>query len=418
MKLFVDQQLYDLTLKSRIERQELFKKWHGAKNRIECGCIEKRVIYPPLHIKARAIKGQKNQYTYSIANNPDHHIQHDSTCPFNLSYKQLLALKGITTNEDGIMECKLSFTKKKESRPGPEATIAETPGISTVHSQSKKPSSTLKTLFMAMLQKEEAHIDEYKPFENRRISNRLYVAARKVKVGKTFLYTKETKRVYISAIYDGKVAPCSNRADNIRAPFLIIGWGTRDVKVQHNQYNNKKVDIPLYSVDDPNVLVTVLTVYESTYQHALKRIEKEKFYNAVNTGYWVLWRDIKVRNKLPDYFEEKELIFIPAEPISRIPVDSRNEEVMLKELIERKRTFKKPLIGKEFSESSKDIRPDFILLDSKPHTMVEVAGIQTSAYLQQLEKKKNIYLKSGYKYLEWKPYNTAIEEVNFPDNSL
>lgn len=246
--------------------------------------------------------------------------------------------------------------------------------------------------------------------KKRRISKRLYAAARKVKVGKIRLYTNEERRVYFASFFNEKPQLISNHTTVSKAPFLVVGWCRKDEVPEINKDYSQKVNIPLYSVDDPNIFVTNLIVYKSTFEKAKERILKEKAYNGVVTGYWVLWRDIKEREGKPSYFEEKQLLFIPAESVSRIPVDSLHEEALLKSLVIHSRSFKKPLIESEIEEKQNEIRPDFLLTDTHPQTVIEVAGMDTKEYLDRLEKKRSQYIRSGYQYTEWFPASRTLDQ--------
>lgn len=412
MKLLVNNKAYDLTYLTLEERRTFFKTWKEDSSTIECNCIENRTsTYPALHVKQRPVGKSKKEYTYFIANNPNHNIQHDSTCPFNHDYKKILSKKGINLDEEGLMSCSLSFQqKKRQMATGSDAVVSARKHSYPGKGKATRQPAALKTLFMALLEKQESHIDTYRPNENRRISKRLYAAARKAKVGKTMLYTNKERRVYFASFFNEKPQLISNRTAVSKAPFLVVGWGRKDEVPETNKDNSQKVNIPLYSVDDPNIFVTNLIVYKSTFEKAKERILKEKAYNGVLTGYWVLWRDIKEREGKPSYFEEKQLLFIPAESVSRIPVDSLHEEALLKSLIIHSRSFKKPLIESEIEEKQNEIRPDFILTDTQPQTVIEVAGLDTKEYLDRLEKKRSQYIRSGYQYAEWFPGSITLEK--------
>ncbi len=70
--------------------------------------------------------------------------------------------------------------------------------------------------------------------------------------------------------------------------------------------------------------------------------------------------------------------------IGLIPVDSGNEERMVERLIAESRSFKRLLLPP--GNGSRQV-PDFMLEDSMPKMYIEVAGRQSPAYLQSLEKK-------------------------------
>jgi hypothetical protein len=81
-----------------------------------------------------------------------------------------------------------------------------------------------------------------------------------------------------------------------------------------------------------------------------------------------------------------------------LPADSGHEVEMADALVEARRTFLKPLRY----DRSDAVFPDFVLLDSDPHTYVEVWGVQgREDYENRKQAKQAHYRKSGRPLLEW-----------------
>ncbi|MFC3345817.1 hypothetical protein ACFOHW_26145 [Paenibacillus abyssi] len=60
-----------------------------------------------------------------------------------------------------------------------------------------------------------------------------------------------------------------------------------------------------------------------------------------------------------------------------------------------------------------DHRPDMVLMDTTPKTIIEVAGYQDAEYRQKLAEKREKYLERGYQYVEWDG-NSSIEKLTLP----
>lgn len=169
MKLLVNNKAYDLTYLTLEERRTFFKTWKEDSCTIECNCIENRTsTYPALHVKQRPVGKSKKEYTYFIANNPNHNILHDSTCPFNHDYKKILSKKGINLDEDGWMTCSLSFLQKERQMASRSDAVvsAEQQSYQGKGKTTRQPAA-LKTLFMALLEKQESHVDTFRPNEKK-----------------------------------------------------------------------------------------------------------------------------------------------------------------------------------------------------------------------------------------------------------
>jgi len=146
--------------------------------------------------------------------------------------------------------------------------------------------------------------------------------------------------------------------------------------------------IPLYCIDDSTILNTHYSIPSWIYDKAA--LTKA----GVDTGYVVIWRKERENGKLAD----DQLIFVPAEENTFIPVDSSYERTMLQYLVEKKINFKKPLL----MPIDEVYRPDFILDKQKPNVIIEVAGLMNNIdYVNHLRQKRAHYLDKGYKYLEW-----------------
>jgi hypothetical protein len=48
-----------------------------------------------------------------------------------------------------------------------------------------------------------------------------------------------------------------------------------------------------------------------------------------------------------------------------------------------------------------DHRPDIILHDTDPKTIIAVAGIRDDRYKRRLNEKRETYTTRGYRYVEW-----------------
>ncbi|MFD9628402.1 hypothetical protein [Peribacillus muralis] len=415
MEIYVNDELHDLSPYNTMERRIKFKQWYDEKAVIRCGCKSLEET-PFLHIRSRTKKDNTVNYFLSRNRgskiNPEKNRKHLFTCPNSSEQEDAKGQLGITEIEDGTSECTLTFGQTNSSSTGPSAGISGLESTTPDETSKSKTKSSLQSLFFALLQKEEAHIDVYHPNENRNLSGRIYSAAKKMKVNKNLLVSNIEKRIYIASSYKGKIPQYSNKIDNPNAPYLIIGWGKREDNFIEEK---NKIHIPLYSVDDRNTQNTPITqvkVFKSQFQKAKERIHHLQKYNAVEYGYWVIWRS-KTKSQTGGhyYFLENEILFIPADTLTGIPVDSRYEKLMLQRLISEGRHFKKPLLPISF-ESETLIRPDFVLIDRVPQTIIEVAGLQTDEYLKQLSYKKDYYLKEKFKYVEWKPYELALGDIN------
>ncbi|WP_209124479.1 hypothetical protein [Alkalihalobacillus sp. BA299] len=361
----VDGKVYDITNYSEDVRTNLYKRWHGKGATIECLCNQTENQYPLMHIK----KSSRNVYfPANNASNSKKNIEHSEDCTYNTLYRNHLGSLGINVLDDGTIECTLKDKKQKEKtdNKGPEKsklTSNSIPGIPSV------PKSALRFLFLTLIQKYEIHT--FKPEQERNIDKRLYKACCETVVNKTnlksVLYLTNEKFKY-----------------HFKKHQFIVGWGRKD----QYQKDGKFISIPMYSLAEPTSFI---------YEHKVPQwiFEEATFTKAaVSTGYWVIWRDKDSNGILRD----KEIIFVPAEENTMIPIDSSLEEKMLKYLMSKQISFKKPQI----MSVGDDLLPDFILTDNKPNTIIEVAGLlDNEGYEKRLREKEQHYKNKGLHYIEW-----------------
>lgn len=88
-----------------------------------------------------------------------------------------------------------------------------------------------------------------------------------------------------------------------------------------------------------------------------------------------------------------------------IPVESSYEGEMAHYLIDQERRFIKPIHVDDAGEGGQ--RPDFILLDTTPRTMVEVWGMQTLDYLANKSERLARYAQRNTPVVSW---NAALRE--------
>lgn len=183
---------------------------------------------------------------------------------------------------------------------------------------------------------------------------------------------------------------------NFKKHEIIVGWGNRNLfPGKANPTDSRYINIPILSLTDKETVLFEQSVYKDVYN-------KCTYTNAaVSTGYWVLWKE---RDNVKDKLFDRVLIFVPAEKHTMIPVDSSYEETMIKYLVDNERYFLKPVIGNvssKFTDIEIDKRPDMLLKDTKPYTVIEVAGIKEEGYRKRLAEKREYYLASGYQYSQW-----------------
>ena len=370
---------------------EILENWYKNGVHPECMCKEKRP-FPRLHVK------KSPAGNYFLANNPRSNRDeraHDFQCQLNLmdsGYKGYLRQKGIVINDEGEIVCSL----KKKKKP---TTGSEQGATATGREHGSKPApaapsggeNALRYLFLTWLQ--EALIHEYRPGQQRNLRGRLLRIMARTKVDSIKL---TAENVYIAN---------SGFKFNFAKHRIVIAWGYKTSSPASVSPTYPYImNIPAFSLDDRQTCISDISVHKSVYDAATLTTRK------VDSGYLVLYRTENDSGKLAD----TELVFEPADPITGIPVESSYEEEMVRFLVDSGRNFKKPLVG-NVTELFLDQRPDMVLLDTKPKTIIEVAGYQDEAYRANLAKKREAYERSGYQYVEWDG-GTAILSVSLPSN--
>ncbi len=370
MEWKVNNEKYDIGSLNDNERTELYRQCRENKLQIECLCQSNNNVFPKLHIKHN-----KNSGLFYPANNPSNSkksINHSDDCIFNTYFRQHLKSKGILLNEEGKFVCVIKRKKNANGKTGSAATSSLTKRSETEQRNSVITSQTaLRFLFLTLVQK--YGVNRYIPSQQRNVHKRLYKA-----FCDTLINKKELKDI-------GYLAHEKYRY-NYKKHQLVVGIGNRtDIEKEPGTvfYN-----IPLFALNNPSEKAMDLKVPKWIY-------EKATFTQAnVNFGYFLLWRDYDQQDTLRDL----ELVFVPAEKETMIPIDSSFEEIMLCHLYNKKIQFKKPLVMVD----GDDYLPDFILDQKLPHTVIEVAGLlHNEEYKTHLELKQQHYQSKGYKYLEW-----------------
>lgn len=358
---------YDILNLREDERSKLYKIWRDEGATIECLCHKTNKQYPLMHIK----KSKNNTYFASNnSKNSKNHIDHAADCINNTAYRRNLGAKGIKIDDDGTYHFTIINKKNKteDQQPAKDVTSKvisySKPGVSTVSE------SALRYIFLALIEKYDIH--HYRSGQVRNIDKRLYKACCETIINQK----KLSDMVYIA---NGKYKYPSRKHQ------FIIGWGKKD---QYTADESTFVSIPMYSVRDNQTHVYDQKIpnwifSDATFTQA-----------AVSTGYWIIWRDYDVKGTLKD----KQIIFVPAEETSMIPVDSSLEELMIKYLIDTNRSFRKPQIR----AAGDYMLPDFVLPDEEQDSIIEVAGLLDDPdYYNKLKEKEKNYKNNGYKYIEW-----------------
>lgn len=380
MKLRINGKIYPIPDQDTPQLRDILSYWYNKKLNgervvIECLCIENRKKHPLLYINTPYY----NSNHYYLANKPSSMILHDWNCPNKKidSFRE----KGIKEHQDGNFTCYVSFKNNKEK------------------DKDNLPTIPFSTLFHTLLQIVDIHV--YKHNQPRNLSKRLEVAARKIKVNGQYLKGKGFSKIYIATKKMNKdgttfLPPINYNPGHPYSPLFIIGWGNIDF--QARQKKGFTVSIPLYSVDDHSDYITDVKVYEPLYNQALNEYKNNQ--NKVLQGYWIIWREPK-RN----FFKEKEVAFIPAEEMTGIPVNSIFEASLIRELLKHHRFFKKPLVDYEVITKDIKYKPDFVLLDTYPRTILEVIEETEAKSQKTIKERKEDYIKAGYRYLEWRTYD-------------
>lgn len=83
-----------------------------------------------------------------------------------------------------------------------------------------------------------------------------------------------------------------------------------------------------------------------------------------------------------------------------VPLESSYEGTMERHLVSQGRTFVKPMHVDD-GEVGEDQRPDFVLLDTYPRTLIEVWGMNTPEYLSQKAIRLDRYRQKGLTVVSW-----------------
>jgi hypothetical protein len=383
MKLRVKDRIH--TLKSNVEMTEdekinfliLLKNWHTKRIHPECLCVTSNYNPPKLHVRKSTLN--KLFLANNRSNSSPPTKQHSFQCELNppdRGFKGFLRTKGIEIDEEGGIMCKLK-KKNKNSSTSYAPPSNSSSNSKTTTSAVKKGENALRYLFLTWLQIQDIHL--FNPGGSRKISGRLFRIMEKTMIDKIEL---NTNNVFLA----------KHEKDwyNYRKHRILIAWGDKtNFPGVVSESSPNTVKLPIFSLDDHSVRLGDISILKSVYNSATLTAR------AVATGYWVLYR-IDKNDKLQDF----ELIFEPAEPFTGIPVESSYEKTMVQYLWENNRKFNKPLIG-NVTEHFLDLRPDILLLDTLPTTIIEVAGYQDEVYRQRLVEKSIEYSSKGFNYLEW-----------------
>lgn len=398
-----DPEVKDLSDKTLDQRQALYKKWkNGAydTSKIECLCIQSHRARPTLHLRQR-------KKSIGLVNNRSNMADaHEISCELNSKYKERMKMHGINVDIDGnLIVDKLADKSKKENCANEQS---KTPQNNSPNRQSFSLSkSRLSTLFFVML--ESVGLDKYFPGKERKVSKKVLAAASKVIIeGKPMIKGSEYK-VFVAKQYEdsqGELRPLKlGNNPQRKGHNLVIGWGNieENIEVINGGKRPDKIRIPLYSLDNKNVLIENIEVLKNVYDKEIK-----SRWNGCKTGFWIIWR---IQHKKYEYiFEDKRIAFIPSEETIKMPVESLKEVEMVKYLVRHNIPFKKPLISDLEMDVKVKYRPDFVLYNTTPHTIVEVAGISSEKYLKLLEHKEKVYRSTNYLYKRWVPSEENIDD--------
>lgn len=364
--------VYNLSEMNFEQVQSLFRKWYYGdfkKDRIECLCIEHQKLYPKLHLRKRNNIGLVN-------NRKNYQAMHDPSCEFNTRYRERLKEHGVVIDDGYIKVDQLS-----------------------------KETSRLSTLFSVML--EQAGINRYDPDEVRNISTRILSAASKVIIEGLQMIKGNVFRIFVAkeiVTKSGKVKPLwLNHNPKNNGHNLVIGWGKikKNPIVIRDGNKPEKIKISLYSLDNTDKHIADIEVLKRVY-------DKDVIYfDGCEAGYWLIWR---TQHKKYDYiFEDKKIIFMPAEENTRIPIDNIYEANAIKHLVSQGKTFKKPILKEDLKNGH---RPDFIIYDDFPFTILEIVGL-SDGYRNYQTKRRKYYNTINYKYRQWNPLKESIEEIRW-----
>ncbi|MFX3638004.1 MAG: hypothetical protein ACE3L7_05085 [Candidatus Pristimantibacillus sp.] len=356
-----------------VEQEMLLREWHKTAA-VECLCQGVDHNPNPL-LYVKQVNG--SLFLANYPSNSKNNINHDFKCRYNrFGYRSLLADKGIRIGENEInisldidIPSKLSGNQKQPS--------AIQSGQQRDRKETERKLKLTALLFM-MLQ--EYKVSEYRPGGQRNISSRLKKIAKIINLN----------RVPLSDILF--IADKAGRWPNKDTHQLIIGWGYRSKPAVPHPTNTKFMRLPLYSLDDPTLQITELTVLKNIYYSCSNPVP------GVDCGYYLLFRG--PTNKKDKNIWDRQLCFIPAEVNTRIPVSSVFEEMIIQHLYNSRRHFEKPLIG-NVTELFNDQNADVLVHDSNPKIILGVKGSLLGTEGTLLQEKQASYLAKGYQYIEW-----------------
>ncbi|MBU8908111.1 DUF1173 family protein [Desertibacillus haloalkaliphilus] len=380
MEVRVDNEVIELSGRKLNEIKKLYQQWHTSNRQqpaiIECLC---RGRYKKNNPKLHVMKSKTGKYVLrNNPNNQENGLEHDFTCTLAIDgFHNLAHHHGIKIDDEQNIECRMNFKKKKASN---KSRLSSDPNKSRQKSGSSITfgNSSLHTLFYTLLQQQRFH--QYRPRNRREVVKYLYASACRTTVNKEQLKSM----IFIA-----------NQGFNVGyRQKLLIGWGSKEATFDRDESHNFLVKIPLFNLDNHEEFIDYVRVPDWKYKEALDSCRIH-----VKQGYWVIWRDYE--HKDDRFLKVEKVIFVPAESDSKIPVESSYEEAMIQYLVKKRRHFLKPLIG-NVTNMFLDERPDMVLYDTNPQTIIEVAGMKNKdGYQKKLKQKADVYQKRGYRYLEW-----------------
>ncbi|MDC0764208.1 hypothetical protein POF51_26160 [Brevibacillus sp. AG] len=393
MRLKCKDVIYDLTKLTEEARTKQFAIWHqlNKKEKLEifCCCNEMANIYPPMHVRYLSQTDKYIIANHSLKQEDDREL-HDSSCPYNNTFRKTLNQIGINYDEEKDMfSVNLSTKRKKAANTSESSSTSSyrTGTRATRNMASTDPMNRLYYLFLTML--EYRRVEKYTPEGSRNLKGRIWSAAEHVQVNRKLL----KDMLYIAGTDEKKIN---------KKIQLIVGWGNKvthepdpDIKFPH------LMRIPLLALDKRDQLSIEVTISKSVYNKGICFDHLD-----VKTGYWLIWKEAESPDDWP---KEKEIVFVPADEKTGIPVESGLELKMLAHLVQKQKSFKKPLI-QNVIELDLDLRPDMVVYgENEKIAIIEVAGFEDDAYREKLEWKRKKYLEKGYQYLQWEG-KSSLEE--------
>ncbi|MFC5402407.1 hypothetical protein [Cohnella soli] len=372
MRFRVEETIFDFEYLDEAEQDRLMASWHKSVA-VECLCHgERHILNPLLYVK----QVNDGLFFANYPSNAKNNVRHDYKCRYNRQgYRSLLQDKGVQVIDDEIrVNLDMDPSRPKSEKAAGPASAKLTDIKPRGKSEPTDRKVQLTTLFFTMLQ--EFKVTEFRPGGKRNIASRLYKIAKIIKVNGMPLFDM----LYVA---DNK----ANWPKRDKHQF-IIGWGRRSMPAIAHPTNPKFVRLPISSVDDPERLVTELTVLRSIYEQCTNPVPD------VDSGYYVLFRGPTKKGDTNIW--DRQLCFIPAEEQrTRIPVDSSAEAGLIQYLAEGRRHFERPLIG-NVTELFSEQRIDIILHDTEPKTII---ALDEGGSI--LQKKQDGYVGKGFQFIAW-----------------